>query len=95
MNNNVVDKIGAPFLSKERNKNMKTTKSQGVLYIFDMLKEYGYVTKSDVMSTLCISELSFWRYIQELKAYIYNFNCDYDIVYNKNDDKYYLIEHDK
>ncbi len=91
MNNVAVDKLGAPFLKKRGKKTMRTTKAQAVLYIFDTLKETGYIKKCDIMNDLEISELCFWRYIQELKAYIYNFNRSYELVYSKSDDKYFLI----
>lgn len=92
MNNDDVDKLGAPFLAKERNGDMRVTKSQGVLYIFNLLLENEYIIKQDVMNNLDISELSFWRYIQELKAFICNFNLPFELKYDRNEDKYLLIK---
>lgn len=92
MNNNDVDKLGAPFFTKERKRKMKVSKSQGVLYIFNLLLKNHYILKQDIMNDLEISELSFWRYIQELKAFIYNFNLSYEIIYDRGEDKYSLIE---
>ena len=92
MNNNDVDKLGAPFSMQERGRKMKVSKSQGVLYIFNLLLKNHYILKQDIMNDLEISELSFWRYIQELKAFIYNFNLPYEIRYDRVEDKYSLIE---
>ena len=71
---------------------MRVTKSQGVLYIFNLLLENEYIIKQDVMNNLDISELSFWRYIQELKAFICNFNLPFELKYDRNEDKYLLIK---
>ena len=92
MNNDDVDKIGAPSLKKERTNEMRVNKAQAILYIFDMLKEQKYIIKSQILSELNISELTFWRYMQEIRAYIYNFNKSYDLKYNRSEDKYYLEE---
>ena len=74
MNNDDVDKIGAPFLTKERKKTMRVAKSQGVLYIFNLLLKNKYIIKENIMNDLEITELTFWRYIQEIRAFIFNFN---------------------
>ena len=65
MNNDDVDKIGAPFFNKERKKTMRVAKSQGVLYIFNLLLKNKYIIKENIMNDLEITELTFWRYIQE------------------------------
>lgn len=91
MENKSVDKIGIPVLKKRGKKAMKVVKSQGLLYIFEMLKEKGSIGKNEILSTLEITELSFWRYIQEIKAFIYNFNMGYELVYDRKDEVYRLI----
>jgi len=91
MDNDYVDKIGAPFLEQERN-NMKVNKSQGLVYIFYMLLTNNQINKNDVLNELNISELSFWRYIQELKAFLYNFNMPLEIVYDRFNDVYRLVK---
>lgn len=91
MDNKSVDKIGIPVFKKEREKAMKVVKSQGLLYIFEMLKENGSISKYEIMNDLDISELSFWRYIQEIKAFIYNFNMNFDLVFDRKDEVYRLI----
>ena len=92
MDNKSVDKIGIPVFTKEREKAMKVVKSQGLLYIFEMLKEKGCVSKNEVLNALEISELSFWRYIQEIKAFLSNFNMDYDLIFDRRDEVYRLVK---
>ena len=90
MNNDDVDKIGAPFFNKERKKTMRVAKSQGVLYIFNLLLKNKYIIKENIMNDLEITELTFWRYIQEIRAFIFNFNLSYELKYDRNEEKYYL-----
>ena len=92
MDNESVDKIGIPVFKKERKRAMKVVKSQGLLYIFEMLKEKECISKYEILNALEITELSFWRYIQEIKAFIYNFNMDYDLIFDRKDDVYRLIK---
>lgn len=37
-----------------------------------------------------MSNVTFRRYIQEIRAYLVNFNESYEIVYSKYEDTYYL-----
>lgn len=92
MDNDDVDILGIPAYSKKKVNKMKVMKGQGLLYIFDMLKNRGYVKKEDIINDLEISELSFWRYIQEIKAFIYNFNLPYELTYDRKNERYYLID---
>ena len=67
MNNRDVDKIGAPFSKEERDIVMRVNKTQAILFIFDILKAQKSITKEQVLSELDITELTFWRYMQEIK----------------------------
>ena len=69
---------------------MGLPKSQSSLYIFQRLLENGFIKRSEIISILSVSEVTFRRYIQELRAYLVNFNEPYEIVYNKTEDIYYL-----
>lgn len=69
---------------------MKVNKTQGVLFIFNMLIEQRSISKREVMSVLEISDITFKRYMQELRAYIDNFGKDYQLVYTRSEDQYYL-----
>lgn len=91
MDNERVDILGAPS-PKERARNMKVSKSQAILYIFNALLDKGYITKSEIISELEISELVFWRDIQEIKAFFCNFGLYYDIVYERKSQRYVLVK---
>ena len=93
MDNDYVDKIGAPFLDQER-QDMKVNKSQGLVYIFYMLLMNKQISKNDVLNELNITELSFWRYIQEIKAFVWNFNIPLDVVYDRSNNVYCLVKKD-
>ena len=92
MDNDDVDTLGIPAFKKKKVKRMKVMKGQGLLYIFNMLKNRGYVKKEDIINDLEISELSFWRYIQEIKAFIYNFNLPYELIYDRKNERYSLTD---
>ena len=69
---------------------MKVNKTQGMLFIFDMLKSKGFINKEEIIEQLEISNLTFKRYMQELRAFIYNFNTQYELIYVRSENKYYL-----
>lgn len=69
---------------------MKINKTQAVLFIFEQLLKHKQISKSDVQAIINISDLAFRRYIQELRAYLVNFNEDYEIIYSRRDDLYLL-----
>ena len=69
---------------------MVFSKSQATLYIFQQLLEKGSIKRSEVISVLSVSDVSFRRYIQELRAYFVNFNEPYEIEYFKSIDLYHL-----
>lgn len=69
---------------------MKVNKTQGVLFIFNKLTSDGYITKDIAVQELEINDLTFYRYIQEIRAYLYNFGNIYDLEFNKTDKRYYL-----
>lgn len=77
---------------------MKVNKTQGMLFIFDMLKSKGFINKEEIIEQLEISNLTFKRYMQELRAFIYNFNTQYELIYVRSENNYYLkkwIEYQK
>lgn len=69
---------------------MEVNKTQALLYIFETLLSKRKITKNDVLNQITISDLTFRRYIQELRAYLLNFNEPYEIIYNRKNDEYYL-----
>ncbi|MCH5171809.1 MAG: hypothetical protein J1F31_03125 [Erysipelotrichales bacterium] len=71
---------------------MKVNKTQGVLFIYTILLERKSFTKEEIINYLEINELTFYRYIQELRAFFCNFNCEQELIYKKSDFKYYLLD---
>jgi predicted transcriptional regulator len=69
---------------------MKVRKVQAVIYIFKTLLERGFIKKSDIQRKISLQDVAFRRYIQELRAYLVNFNEPYEIVYVKSKDAYFL-----
>ncbi len=69
---------------------MKVRKVQAVIFIFKTLLEKGYIKKKEIQSIISLQDVAFRRYIQELRAYLVNFNEPYEITYIKSEDKYYL-----
>ena len=71
---------------------MKVNKKQGLLYIFHLLLTHQTVDKEKIMNELKIQEHSFWRYMQEIRAFIANFFLPYEIKYSRIEKVYYLIK---
>ena len=94
MDNKDVDTLGIPAFKKKKVKRMKVMKGQGLLYFFNILKEKGRVKKEEIINELEITDLSFWRYIQEIKAFICNFNIPLDVVYDRSNNIYCLVKKD-
>ena len=69
---------------------MKVNKTQAVLFILSVLLEKGSFTKDEIKEDIEISDLKFKRYMQELRAFIYNFNLPYEINYVRKEDIYIL-----
>ena len=60
--------------------------------MFSLLQKSKKITKDEVLQTISLSDVSFRRYIQEIRAYLINFNEPYELVYLKKDDAYLLKE---
>ncbi|MBQ6730815.1 MAG: hypothetical protein IJR08_02790 [Bacilli bacterium] len=69
---------------------MKVNKKQGLLYIFDLLINNQIVNKKRIKNDLEIEDYSFYRYMQELRAFLSNFYLPYEIKYNRAKDLYFL-----
>jgi hypothetical protein len=67
---------------------MKTNKAQGVLYILETLQCQGYVEKSEMVEKLSITELTFRRYICEIRCYFTNFERHEEILYERAGGRY-------
>jgi hypothetical protein len=71
---------------------MKTTKTQVVLLMYRTLLTGGQLRKENILSEIEISDLTFRRYISELRCFFYNFEEGTELVYEKGNDDYRLIK---
>ena len=73
---------------------MKVNKTQALMLILKMLLEDGFITKENTLYLLDITDLQFRRYMQELRAFLYNFNSNCELKYSKSEERYYLVKCD-
>ena len=71
---------------------MKVNKTQACLFILDMLLRKGSFTKEDIFEYIELSDVTLRRYIQELRAYLCNFDNGRTIEYDYANRFYYLKE---
>lgn len=71
---------------------MKVTKTQAVLVLYDDFLQKRVLQKKDFLSQIEVSDISFKRYISELRCYFRNFAPRYDIAYKRKEDAYYLVD---
>ena len=69
---------------------MRVNKTQALLYIFELLLSEGSIKKEDIMQQIEISSLTFKRYMQEIRAYAFNFYKKYELIYSRKDSRYIL-----
>ncbi len=69
---------------------MKVSKAQAIVFIYEQLLKNKTISKEDIQNVISISDVTFRRYIQELRAYLINFNKNYEIIFEKKSEKYLL-----
>ena len=69
---------------------MKVNKTQAILFMLMTLLNKGKLSRIEVLQEIDISEQTFRRYIQELRAFLFNFNVEENLVYVRTEDRYYL-----
>lgn len=69
---------------------MKVGKTQAIVFIYEQLLKNKTISKEDIQNVISISDVTFRRYIQELRAYLINFNKNYEIIFEKKSEKYLL-----
>jgi hypothetical protein len=74
---------------------MLTNKTQTVLLIYYIFLSEGHLIKKDFLSRVEISDLSFKRYISELRCFFANFTPENSIVYDRRNDIYLLVKGNK
>ena len=71
---------------------VKVTKTQALMLILKTLFEQGFVTKENIMNMIDVSDLTFRKYMQEVRAFFLNFNIPYELKYSRSEQKYYLFK---
>ena len=71
---------------------MKVNKTQALMLILKDLLEKKEIRKENYKDLFEIDDTRFHRYMQEMRAFIANFNLDFEVRYNKALDKYVLIK---
>lgn len=65
-------------------------KNVSVLYIYDKLLNNRYLDKKEVQAELLINDLTFRRYIKDLREYFSFTRKDEEIYYDRDSDLYWL-----
>jgi hypothetical protein len=71
---------------------MKASKTQAVLLLYDLFLMKGELRKKDYLQILEMSDISFKRYVSELRCYFANFGERYEVLYDRKHDLYKLIK---
>lgn len=69
---------------------MKVSKTQALMYLLSVLITNKQISKEYIKNKLEISDLTFRRYMQEIRAYLANFELPYELKYSKSEEVYYL-----
>lgn len=69
---------------------MKVNKSQVLMFMLEKLLVEREISSIEVKEKFEITDKTFYRYIQELRAYFSNMFRTEEIVYKKEYKKYYL-----
>ena len=65
-------------------------KNVSILYIYDKLLNNRYLDKKEVQAELLINDLTFKRYIKDLREYFSFMRKDEEIYYDRDSDLYWL-----
>lgn len=65
-------------------------KNVSILYIYDKLLNNRYLDKKEVQAELLINDLTFKRYIKDLREYFSFMRKDEKIYYDRDSDLYWL-----
>ncbi len=68
------------------------TKCEAVVLMYTKLVLCGTFSKKEVQEHTKVHDLTFLRYIQDLKKYIKKYLPNRELVYSRKDNCYYLID---
>lgn len=69
---------------------MKTPKSQAILRLYTLLKAKGHIEKEPLVEELGIENITFNRYMADIKAYLAKYEPERVIVYSRRRHSYVL-----
>jgi|LAHS01.1.fsa_nt_gb hypothetical protein len=67
---------------------MKLSKAEAVLYLYDHFLENHVVIKEDTLFSIEITDLTFRRYMSEIRCYLQEFHPEMEIHYRKGEGVY-------
>lgn len=74
---------------------MKLVKTQVCIYIYEQLIKNKEIDIQKIKKHFNLEDKTFFRYINEIRTYFYNFYKGREIVYVRSEHKYKLISFDK
>lgn len=74
---------------------MKLVKTQVCIYIYEELLNNKYIDIEDVKNKFNLENKTFFRYINEIRSYLYNFYKGREIVCVRSKQKYKLVSFDE
>lgn len=74
---------------------MKLIKTQVCLYLYETLLETGQIDSVEFKNKFELNDKTLFRYISEIRCYLSNFYKGKELVYSREENKYYLIPEGK
>ena len=71
---------------------MELTKGQTLLYIYNKFESEKVIVKAEIMDECGLTDITFKRYIAEIRTYIKNFENYHEIKYVRKKDIYLLVK---
>ena len=71
---------------------MSLTKGQTLLYLYNKLEKERSLIKADAMELAGLTDITFKRYIAEIRSYLLNFEPGTEIKYIRKRDIYVLTK---
>lgn len=69
---------------------MKISKAQSILRIYTILLKDKVLDKEKLAQDLSLSDITWNRYLTEIRSYLENFDEGHELVYRRRDNRYAL-----
>lgn len=69
---------------------MKISKAQSILRIYTILLKDKVLDKEKLTKDLSLSDITWNRYLTEIRSYLENFDDCHELVYRRRDNRYAL-----